>query len=225
MTEHTCICGDASCVIQYGECHCGCRGKTNLAPQTLRWKRWIRGEPKLYIAGHNCRGKKYAAKGQNEIEREVIDSIPCIRMKLSRGLWTVLWESDYPLVKDMRWWASNNGYAFCTSPEGKNIQMARIIMATSGDMEPDHIHGNRLDNRRSELRNVTSQQNHFNQKRPVCNTSGFKGVSRGKGIQWRARIVFNGQEYHLGSFKTELDAAKARAEAEIKFFGEFRRKA
>ena len=225
MTARACTCGDPQCAVPYGECHCGCHEKTNLARQSCTERGWRRGEPLAYINGHYLKTHKPAKKPPNEIRQEKIDGVLCVWMKLSRGLWTLLWAVDYPKVQAMRWWATKNGYAFWTTPEGKNIHMARILMETPYGMEPDHIHGNTLDNRRSELRNVTPQQNHFNQKKPICNTSGFKGVSRGRGIPWRARIVFNGEEHHLGSFQTETDAAKAREQAEITFYGDFRRRA
>ena len=41
--------------IKYGECHCGCREKTNLASQTSTQKGWIRGKPKKFIAYHYSR--------------------------------------------------------------------------------------------------------------------------------------------------------------------------
>lgn len=36
-------------------CLCGCGEKTQLAPQTLRSKGWVRGQPKRYVRGHQRR--------------------------------------------------------------------------------------------------------------------------------------------------------------------------
>lgn len=50
------------------------------------------------------------------------------------------------------------------------------------------------------------------------NTSGRRGVCiRGKSIT--ASITINYQRMHLGSFKSIEDASKARADAELKYFG------
>lgn len=43
--------------IPYGYCHCGCGGKTTLAPRNRSWLGHIKGEPIPFISGHN--GQKY----------------------------------------------------------------------------------------------------------------------------------------------------------------------
>jgi hypothetical protein len=89
----------------------------------------------------------------------------------------------------------------------------------------DHInHGNNsfIDNRLSNLRVATHQQNQMNRSKPINNTSGTIGVSwcadRGK---WCAQISLNGKNKNLGRFKDREDAIKARKEAEEKWFGEW----
>ena len=74
----------------------------------------------------------------------------------------------------------------------------------------DHINGDTLDNRRSNLRVCDRSQNLCNRKKMAGKSSRYKGVSynklRGK---WDARLMFRGKQYCLGLFKTELEAAKA----------------
>lgn len=54
---------------------------------------------------------------------------------------------------------------------------------------------------------------------PKSNTSGVRGVSWSRQKQdWEAYIKFRGKFYHLGHYKSIEDAAKARAEAEEKFY-------
>lgn len=64
----------------------------------------------------------------------------------------------------------------------------------------DHINGVRTDNRLCNLREVTHQQNHMNQRISSKNTSGVTGVYLNKrnGL-WCAQMKFNGKTYHLGS--------------------------
>ena len=50
--------------------------------------------------------------------------------------------------------------------------------------------------------------------------SGFKGVSR-NGRNWRALIKINGKQNYLGTFGTEINAAKAYNQAAIENFGEY----
>lgn len=81
----------------------------------------------------------------------------------------------------------------------------------------DHINGDRFDNRLSNLRVVTIQENARNTKRPVTNTSGVVGVHWSKAARkWRANIRVDQKLIHLGSFDSKADAVKARAEAERK---------
>lgn len=78
----------------------------------------------------------------------------------------------------------------------------------------DHINGNGLDNRISNLRDVTSRINSRNKKRDIRNKSGVLGVSFESG-KWRARIATNEKKWaHLGFFDTKIEAIAARKKAE-----------
>lgn len=68
----------------------------------------------------------------------------------------------------------------------------------------DHINRNRLDNRISNLRAVSHQQNRFNTK--------AKGYSF-KSNAWVASIGVNGTDIYLGRFKTKKEAENAYLEA------------
>ena len=91
----------------------------------------------------------------------------------------------------------------------------------------DHINRNRLDNRRANLRlctyaqsarNVSKQASHNGRK---C-SSKYKGVTlRKKSGLWMARIDKDYEQYHLGYFENEEDAARAYNEAAIELHGEF----
>ena len=82
----------------------------------------------------------------------------------------------------------------------------------------DHINGDREDNRISNLRDVTQRDNLRNQTMRKTNTSGFMGVHWNKALnKWRATIQIDRIKLHLGYFDDIEDAAKARAEAEVKY--------
>ena len=74
----------------------------------------------------------------------------------------------------------------------------------------DHINHNPSDNRISNLREITQQQNVQYQQLSVKNTSGFKGVCwRKDRKQWRARIMLNKKRIFLGNFDTAEEAYSA----------------
>ena len=73
----------------------------------------------------------------------------------------------------------------------------------------DHINGNRMDNTWENLRSVTQQQNMENiKKMRPDNTTGYRGVHKWHG-KYRAKIVSNKKQIHLGTFSTAEEAAKA----------------
>ena len=86
--------------------------------------------------------------------------------------------------------------------------------------EVDHRDQHRLfgykivDNRRSNLRNVSRSQNNANQRKRAGCTSRYKGVCWFKRDEkWRAQIRVNRRGIHLGLFVNETEAAEAYNEA------------
>ncbi|MFA6118161.1 MAG: HNH endonuclease [Sphingomonas sp.] len=95
---------------------------------------------------------------------------------------------------------------------------------TPDEVHIDHINGNGLDNRRSNLRGATQRQNLQNAGRRVDNTSGFKGVYYSQASKkWAAQIRYEGKQKYLGLFHDARDAAKAYNAAALKYFGAFAR--
>ena len=99
----------------------------------------------------------------------------------------------------------------------------RIALYLSGitipdDMYVDHIDGNGLNNRLTNLRVVTKQDNARNQKTRSNNTSGTMGVYWSKSSKkWKVGIMVNGgKALHLGYYEDKDEAIKVRKEAEVK---------
>jgi hypothetical protein len=85
--------------------------------------------------------------------------------------------------------------------------------------EIDHINRVRTDNRIANLREAYHQENRCNAGLRKDNSTGVTGVYWDRQHQ-KYKAVING--YHLGRFDTIAEATKARAEAEVYFFKEFR---
>jgi hypothetical protein len=95
-----------------------------------------------------------------------------------------------------------------------------------GYMPPyiDHKDGNPANNRLSNLRVATKQENARNRR--ATSKCGLKGVSldsRKTKAKWRARIKVDDKQIGLGYFETKEAAAAAYAVAAHQFFGEFAR--
>lgn len=127
---------------------------------------------------------------------------------------------DLEACKDYKWSMRKDGYVLCGHAEGRYLH--RFIMNPPKDMCVDHINGNPLDNRKSNLRICTIQENSRNVKRYSHNTSGLTGVHYSKEFNnWSANIIYDNVCYHLGTFNNREDAIKSRLDAEKKYFGEF----
>lgn len=129
---------------------------------------------------------------------------------------------DVNKVKHLKWCIDKHGYAVCGN---LNIKLHRHVMNCPIDMVVDHINRKPLDNRKSNLRICTKQQNEMNTNLRHHNTSGVTGVGFHKeSDKWRAYIQNNGEFVHLGLFDKKEEAIESRKNAEIKYFGEYRNK-
>jgi hypothetical protein len=149
---------------------------------------------------------------------EAIFEIP-----LGNGGVAIVSECDSPLLMEWPWsWhRSVRGYAQ-SAGNGKPVRLHRLILGFPASAI-DHINGNKLDNRRSNLRLCTNAQNQWN--RPgKPHSSRFKGVTVNRVTgKFEAQIWCHGKRHYLGTFTSDIDAARARDEAARKYHGEFAR--
>lgn len=85
----------------------------------------------------------------------------------------------------------------------------------------DHADGDKTNNKISNLRSVTSQQNSFNTRPHKDGSSRYKGVTWNKrNSKWVSRICKDGKTKFIGHYIDEVDAAKAYNKFAKEFFGE-----
>jgi hypothetical protein len=110
-----------------------------------------------------------------------------------------------------RWSLHGGGYAVRVSYKQTILLHREVAGLGYGDpLEVDHINGNRLDNRRSNLRIVTSAQQKQNQSGHANTSSAYRGVTwNSDRDRWDAQVCLGGRHHHVGSFADELVAARA----------------
>lgn len=146
-------------------------------------------------------------------------------LSLTKGEVSILDDVDFERVSEFKWCYLKGGYAVRGQREGAKTRMIflhRFLTNASKGQEVDHINGDKLDNRRSNLRICTSSQNKFNKSLQSNNTSGYKGVSWNKDInKWVAQIWVNNKKFYIGVFTNKLDAALGYNEVALRLHGEF----
>ncbi len=151
-----------------------------------------------------------------------------MEIELTQGKVAIVDDEDFKLVSDYKWHVFQSKHDWYAKAHIKknnkrtSLQMHRLIMDVPQDIQIDHIDHNGLNNRRSNLRFATNQQNNFNRNTHIGSSSKYKGVSWDKSAEkWRAQIAINGKNNWLGCFSKEKDAAQAYNKAALKLFGEF----
>lgn len=150
-----------------------------------------------------------------------------MELTLKNGKTCLFDEDDYELVSQYHWHVDGVGYARTNIwRDGRKYaapRMHRLVMGvTDTSVHVDHINGNKLDNRKSNLRLCDRRQNLQNRTKQANNQSGYKGVVYDKArCRWKAEIGYNGKRKHLGRFDSAEEAYAAYCEAAVKYHGEF----
>ena len=140
---------------------------------------------------------------------------------LTQGLEALIDEQDVSLVNEYKWYAntvhknSTKSYTYpCSHPYGRAnayVYLHRFIMSPKKGDVIDHLNGNTLDNRRSNMRICSTREN-------CCNRSAHRdgrlvGTCKTKDGTYFARIKISNKTKYLGTFKTEHEAHQAYLEA------------
>lgn len=140
---------------------------------------------------------------------------------------------DYDKIKDYCWnikytKGSNKEYKTAHTmtygtEKREHISMHRFILGLEdSSIIIDHINRNSLDNRKSNLRICTIQQNNCNIEAKSHEYKGITVYNRNDGSErWVAQIQANHVKHMLGSFNTKEEAALAYNKAAKELHGEF----
>lgn len=190
---------------------------------------WQRPSDHISKQGNGCPKCAIKEKSKRVLDRKFKDLIQPEDHKLiplTKGKYAMVDNEDFDRVKDINWSLKNSGYYGKTYASNTLYGgIHNFIMRTPKGMCTDHINGDTLDNRKSNLRVCTTQQNNMNQ-RIQCRknkTSKYKGVSLCKVTykSWIAQVYINRKRIYLGRFKSEEEAALAYNKKSSELFGEY----
>lgn len=147
-------------------------------------------------------------------------------ISLSKGKFALVDDEDFERVVQFKWTFTAPGYAYRqTYHKGvrERFYMHRFIMdAKTHNEVVDHINGNRLDNRKSNLRVCTHKENTQNSKLQSNNTSGYKGVSFDKNRnKWISYISIDRKFKYLGRFNCKHAAGESYNKAAINLYKDY----
>ena len=151
-------------------------------------------------------------------EIAIIDLYDTIGNKIGE---TIIDAEDVELVKQYSWSLSKGRHTqYCKSNQVGPLY--RLVMNAPKGMVVDHINHNGLDNRKSNLRICTNQENICNCEIPKNNKSGCKGVYWAKDKnKWTVQVTINNKTIYIGRYANLEEAIEARKEASKKYYNEF----
>jgi hypothetical protein len=156
------------------------------------------------------------------------------RIYLDEGLSTMVDPQDYYCFGRFKWCLDGHDGKFYAvrgeriGPDNiLKVRLHRLILQAPKGTFVDHRNSDSLDNRRENLRLATRCQNMQNMKRrknKTATSSQFIGVYFDKSrCLWAYQLRANGKVVSAGRFATEVEAARARDIAALKYHGEFAR--
>jgi hypothetical protein len=144
-------------------------------------------------------------------------------------------DDDFIRFNGFNWYLKDDGYVITDSSKPRRklgvshkLKLHRLITACPEGMDVDHINGNKLDNRKANLRVCTRSENLFNQ-----GVGGSAKHSKLKGayydnrpercLKWFSMISIPNENRNkfLGSFTSAEEAHEAYKKASLELHGEY----
>jgi hypothetical protein len=153
------------------------------------------------------------------------------KIDISEGYFTLVEPRDYYRIRRFKWCVWGTGSKFYAARvmvigpgKTKIMYLHRQLLNAPKGVLVDHRNRDPLDNRRQNLRFATHSENVQNRGKRKNTTSKFIGVwFRKVNGKWESRITHKDKKIYIGTFDSEIDAAKAYDEAARKYHGEFAR--
>jgi hypothetical protein len=171
-------------------------------------KQWHEKEFCLFI--NSIQSQKLSNESIEIIENKL--KIKLVSISPQKG-YAVVDKKYFKFVNKKKWFLSSSGRPICysthhTKEKRSSIPLHRFIIGeTKEGLQVDHINKNPLDNRRKNLRVVSSSQNMMNREKQINNKSGFKGVSWHKASnKWRATIIINKKQTTIKTCQNIIEA-------------------
>ncbi len=145
-----------------------------------------------------------------------------IEIQLSKGRIAIIDEDDFDKVSIYSWHFDRYAKAVKWDKEAKknrHLYMHRLIMNAPKGLDVDHINGNKLDNRKINLRVCSRSINQYNPQKPTRAKSGLRGVYKeyNRSCRWFAQVKINGKLKRLGRYDTPEEAHAAYLDATKEF--------
>jgi len=131
------------------------------------------------------------------------------KLLLSNGITTLIDDSDFERVSQYKWssykFRKTSATPYVVRYSYKNgkqstVYLHRFLMDAPKGMQVDHKNGDGLDNRRSNLRICTNEENQQNQR--VHREGHLLGTRKGPS-GWTAQIWISGKVHYIGHYKTK----------------------
>jgi hypothetical protein len=152
------------------------------------------------------------------------------QIKLTQGYYAIVDDVDYEWLSQYKWYIVKNAHTnyaiswFKINGIKKHILMHRLILNAPNGMQVDHKDHNGLNNTRENIRLCSNSENGKNKKgrgiskylgvsvliskKNYINKYGIKKTYLSK-PKYIAEITINGKKTYLGSFQSEIEAAKS----------------
>lgn len=144
------------------------------------------------------------------------------RLPLPHGEFTLIDTEDFESVKSYNWHQSGAGYVMAVIPElpgQSQTLLHRFLLNADPESIVDHRDRDRLNNRKSNLHAGTQSENMHNMG--PRKGKAVRGVTLRKDTgRYSAHITCQRQQYALGCYDTEQEAAEAYDIAALRLFGE-----